>query len=165
MLSENFEVSVYSTNTQIRKGDNKCSCEPLVILPLFRIRIPIQGCCWIRIKTHDFLNHYKGHFLRFQRKVQLQPPKEFNKHETYFFSPFLGTILTCLDPDPLDHLNPDPIWIRNTECNTVLRITQVGQKYTTDNPLYIYFMLFDDGSLSYVLIIRFRRKTSWQFSL
>jgi hypothetical protein len=62
-----------------------------------------------------FLNPYKGH-LGSRRSLE-KTENSSNIKFLHFFL-FLVTILACLDPDPLTHLNTDPIRIRIR--NTVL---------------------------------------------
>jgi hypothetical protein len=66
---------------------------------VFRIRI--------RTQTKVFFYHKKKNkfvfFNPLQRKIRL--------HE----KPFLGTIVACLYPDPLNNFNPDLRRIRNTD--------------------------------------------------
>ncbi len=89
---------------------------------------PAQSCfIWkeffIYIKSPHIVMYsqtpYYGHS---GSRRTLQPNKKYLKMKLIYFLPFSGTLLAWPDPDPLTHLNPDPIWIRNrnTACVTLM---------------------------------------------
>ncbi len=102
---------------------------------------PDPGCCWIRIQSgstprfllarkncgsktviYVFLNSYKGHTG--QAPGEASSPTENSSDMKFFhFVLFLEKILACLDPDPLTHLNPDPVRIRNCS-QAIVRISE-----------------------------------------